>query len=77
MPVLHVKERQLRNIITSLEEKGVLQRYAELKNEMHIYVDFDILLGNKLPEKFNLSEVGFHDEGNEVLTIDYYDIKKN
>ena len=76
LPVLHVKERQLRNVITSLEEKGVLQRYAELKNEMHIYVDFDVLFGNKLPDKFNLSEVGFHDEGNGVLTIDYYDIKK-
>ena len=76
LPVLHVKERQLRNIITSLEEKGILQRYAELKNEMHIYVDFDVLFGNKLPDKFNLSEVGFHDEGNGVLTIDYYDIKK-
>lgn len=74
--VLHVKERQLRNIITSLEEKGVLQRYAELKNEMHIYVDFDVLFGNKLPDKFNLSEVCFHDAGNGVLTIDYYDIKK-
>ena len=76
LPVLHVKERQLRNIITSLEEKGVLQRYAELKNEMHIYVDYDVLFGNKLPDKFDLSEVGFHDEGNGMLTIDYYDIKK-
>lgn len=75
MPILKVKERQLRNIITSLEEKGILQRYAELKNEMHIYVDFDVLFGNKLPDKFNLSEVCFHDEGNGLLTIDYYDIK--
>ena len=24
-----------------------------------------------------MSEVGFHDEGNGLLTIDYYDIKKN
>ena len=43
---------------------------------MHIYVDFDILFGKKLPDKFNLSEIGFHDEGNGLLTIDYYDIKK-
>ena len=43
---------------------------------MHIYVDYDVLFGNKLPDKFNLSEVGFHDEGNGLLTIDYYDIKK-
>lgn len=76
LPVLKIKERQLRNLIASLEEKGVLERYAELKNEMHLYVDFDVLFGNKLPDKFNLSEVGFHNEGNGVLTIDYYDIKK-
>lgn len=76
LSILKVKERQLRNIITSLEEKGILKRYAELKNEMHIYVDFDVLFGKKLPDKFNLSEVGFHDEGNGLLTIDYYDIKK-
>lgn len=76
LPIMKVKERQLRNIITSLEEKGVLERYSELKNEMHIYVDFDVLFGNKLPDKFNLSEIGFHDEGNGLLTIDYYDIKK-
>lgn len=76
LPIMKVKERQLRNIITNLEEKGVLERYSELKNEMHIYVDFDVLFGNKLPDKFNLSEIGFHDEGNGLLTIDYYDIKK-
>ena len=76
LPVLKIKERQLRNLITSLEEKGVLERYAELKNEMHLYVDFDVLFGKKLPDKFNLSEIGYHDAGNGVLTIDYYDIKK-
>ena len=76
LPILKVKERQLRNIIISLESKGILQRYSELKNEMHIYVDYDVLFGNKLPDKFDLSEVGFHDEGNGLLTIDYYDIKK-
>lgn len=76
LPVLKIKERQLRNLIASLEEKGVLERYAELKNEMHLYVDFDVLFGKKLPAKFNLSEIGYHDTGNGVLTIDYYDIKK-
>jgi hypothetical protein len=76
LPVLKIKERQLRNLIASLEEKGVLERYAELKNEMHLYVDFDVLFGKKLPAKFNLSEIGYHDAGNGVLTIDYYDIKK-
>ena len=76
LPVLKIKERQLRNLIASLEEKGVLERYAELKNEMHLYVDFDVLFGKKLPDKFNLSEIGYHDTGNGVLIIDYYDIKK-
>lgn len=76
LPVLKIKERQLRNLIASLEEKGVLERYAELKNEMHLYVDFNVLFGKKLPAKFNLSEIGFHNEGNGLLTIDYYDIKK-
>ena len=76
LPVLKIKERQLRNLIASLEEKGVIERYAELKNEMHLYVDFDVLFGKKLPAKFDLSEISFHDVGNGVLTIDYYDIKK-
>ena len=76
LPILKIKERQLRNIITSLENKGILQRYSELKNEMHIYVDYDVVSGKKLPDKFKWSEIAFHDEGNGLLTIDYYDIKK-
>ena len=54
----------------------MLERYAELKNEMHLYVDFNVLFGKKLPAKFDLSEISFHDAGNGVHTIDYYDIKK-
>lgn len=54
----------------------LVERLAELKNEMHINVDFDVIFGNKLPDGFDLSAIGFHDEGNGVLTIDYYDIKK-
>ncbi len=76
LPILKVQERQLRNIIVSLEKKGILERISELKNEMHLNVDFDVLFGNKMPNNFNLSEIGFHDEGNGLLTIDYYDIKK-
>lgn len=76
LPILNVKERQLRNIISDLEKKGILERLSELKNEMHLYVNFDVLFGNKLPDGFDLSAIGFKDAGNGLLTIDYYDIKK-
>lgn len=76
LPILKIKERQIRNMITKLEEMNIVKRLAELKNEMHLNVDFDALFGNKLPDGFDLSAIGFHDEGNGVLTIDYYDIKK-
>mgnify|MGYP001040041788 CR=1 FL=1 len=76
LPILKVKERQIRNMITKLENMHLVERLSELKNEMHLNVDFDALFGNKLPDGFDLSAIGFHDEGNGVLTIDYYDIKK-
>lgn len=76
LPMLRIKERQLRNLIVKLEQKKLINRLADLKNEMHIYVDFDALFGNKLPDGFDLSEIGFQDVGNGLLTIDYYDIKK-
>lgn len=76
LPILKIKERQIRNMITKLENMHLVERLSELKNEMHLNVDFDALFGNKLPDSFDLSEIGFHDEGNGVLTIDYYDIKK-
>ncbi len=76
LPILNVQERQLRNMIISLEKKGVLTRKSELKNELHIYVDFDMVFGNKMPDELDFSAKGFHDEGNGLLTIDYYDIKK-
>ena len=76
LPILNIKERQIRNIITKLEKLGILNRLSELKREMYLEVDFDVLFGNKLPTGFDLSAIGFHDEGNGLLTIDYYDIKK-
>ncbi len=76
LPILKIKERQIRNMITKLENMHLVERLSELKNEMHLNVDFDALFGNKLPDGFDLSAIGFHDEGNGVLTIDYYDIKK-
>lgn len=76
LPILDIKERQIRNIITKLEKLGILNRLSELKREMYLEVDFDVLFGNKLPAGFDLSVIGFKDTGNELLTIDYYDIKK-
>lgn len=76
LPILGIKERQIRNIITKLEKLGILNRLSELKREMYLEVDFDVLFGNKLPAGFGLSVIGFKDTGNGLLTIDYYDIKK-
>lgn len=76
LPILGIKERQIRNIITKLEKLGVLNRLSELKREVYLEVDFDVLFGNKLPTGFDLSAIGFKDTGNGLLTIDYYDIKK-
>lgn len=76
LPILGIKERQIRNIITKLEKLGILNRLSVLKREMYLEVDFDVLFGNKLPTGFDLSAIGFNDAGNGLLTIDYYDIKK-
>ena len=76
LPILNLKERQIRNMIARLENLGILERLSDLKREMYLQVDFDVLYGNTLPSNFNLSEIDFHDEGNGLLTIDYYDIKK-
>lgn len=76
LPILKIKERQIRNMITKLENMHLVERLSDLKNEMHLNIDLDVLFGNKLPDGFDLSAIGFHDEGNGVLTIDYYDIKK-
>ncbi len=76
LPILNIKERQIGNLIARLEKKEIIQRLSGKINELHLFIDFDVLFGNKMPAHFNLSEIGFHDEGNGLLTIDYYDIKK-
>ncbi len=76
LPILNIKERQIRNMITRLEKIGIINRLSELKREMYLEIDFNAVYGFTLPPHFNLSEIGFHDEGNGLLTIDYYDIKK-
>ena len=44
LPILQVKERQLRNIIIGLEKKGFLERYSELRNQLYVFVYLDNLL---------------------------------
>ena len=76
LPILNIKERQIRNMITRLEKIGIINRLSDLKREMYLEIDFNAVYGFTLPTRFNLSEIGFHNEGNGLLTIDYYDIKK-
>lgn len=70
LPILHIKERQLRNMIIKLESKGILERLSELKNQMHLYVNWGLLLGSQFPNTQNQSEANFLDVGNGVPTID-------
>lgn len=44
LPVLRIKERQLRNLITSLEQKGMIERFSELKNQVYLFVDWEKLV---------------------------------
>lgn len=51
LPILRVRERQLRNMLISLEKKGFLERYSELRNQLYVFVEFNKLLNYKyLPE---------------------------
>lgn len=70
LPILHIKERQLRNMIIKLEAKGILERFSELKNQMHLYVDWSLLFGNQFPYNQKHSEANFLDVGNSVPSID-------
>jgi hypothetical protein len=45
LPILRVKERQLRNIYAKLEEKGILEKLSELKNQLYIKIDWDKVFG--------------------------------
>ncbi len=76
LPILDIKERQIRNIFSKLEEKEIIKKATDAKNQLYINVDFDILYGNKLPSKFSSSAINYRHAGNGLLVIDYYDIKK-
>ena len=40
LPILRIKERQLRNLIIGLEQKGMIERFSELKNQVYLFVDW-------------------------------------
>lgn len=76
LPILRIKERQLRNMIITLENKGVVERFSELKNQMYLYVDFKKLFGSNLPNNEDGQAGSCLDVGSKVLTIDNYDNNK-
>ncbi len=76
LPILRIKERQLRNMIIQLENKGFVERLSELKNQMYLYVDFDRLLGTDLLFGSNGQAINFLNVGKNLPTIDNYNIKK-
>lgn len=76
LPILRIKERQLRNMIICLEKKGIVERFSELKNQMYLYVDFNKLFGNDLLDETNGQASCCLDVGSKVPTIDNYDNNK-
>ena len=76
LPILRIKERQLRNMIICLEKKGIVERFSELKNQMYLYVDFNKLFGNDLLNETNGQASSCLDVGSKVPTIDNYDNNK-
>ncbi len=56
LPILRIKERQLRNLIIGLEQKGIIERFSELKNQAYLFVDWEKLFA--LPQgRSNLYEI--------------------
>ena len=76
LPILRVKERQLRNMIVTLEKKGLLERLSELKNQMYLYVDFNKLFGNDLLNEASGQSNDCLGGGSKLLSIENYDNNK-
>ena len=76
LPILRIKERQLRNMIICLEKKGIVERFSELKNQMYLYVDFNKLFGNDLLNTTNGQASSCLGVGSKVSAIDNYDNNK-
>lgn len=76
LPILAIKERQLRNVFAKLEEKQIIKKTHMGKSDFYIHLNSEILFGNKLPSNFYLTAIHYNDAGNGLLVIEYYDIKK-
>lgn len=70
LPILGIKERQLRNMIISLEEKGILKRLNGKKTQLYIYIDFDKLFGENLPNLENVNDNNLENCGNILSNQD-------
>lgn len=70
LPILGIKERQLRNMIISLEEKGILKRLNGKKTQLYIYIDFDRLFGENLPNLENVHDNNLENCGNILSNQD-------
>lgn len=76
LPILRIKERQLRNMLIGLENKCLVERFSEPKNQMYVYVNWELLFGNELPDNENDSATDFLGVGKDLPTIDNYDKNK-
>ncbi len=76
LPILRIKERQLRNMLIGLENKGLVERFSELKNQMYVYVNWELLFGNELPDNENDSATDCLGVGKDLPAIDNYDNNK-
>ncbi len=77
LPILNKKERQIREMITNLEKKSLIERFRGFKNQMYIFVDYEVLFGYKpLNDECHLAE-NHQDAGEKVPAIDNYNNNLN
>ncbi len=77
LPILDIKERQLRNIISKLEHNKILTRLSHNTKEMFVHIFFDKLVGNFLPTKNVEPAIDGKLAGNKLPTIENYNINNN
>ncbi|MDD4816256.1 MAG: hypothetical protein PHQ62_03910 [Clostridia bacterium] len=47
LPILDIDTRQIGRIFFSLEDKKIIKRFNELKNHLYVWIDYDLLSGQK------------------------------
>lgn len=77
LPILRRKERQIREMITKLEGKKVLERLKSKKNEMYIFVDFELLFGENSPSEEPCTAIFSESLGENDPTIEEYNNNLN